>query len=453
MSDIVPKGNDPKILKPLSPFWRWSREILGVVTWATLCLFLLRIDLIGLLMSRLSGPSWIATYFPLILLGLFCLFWVLMGTDRFLRTFGFIVLYPILLFFRLVWRLLKNWPVLVAFSPAIYSVAVSFKSVFIAYAVTIIGCFLIAVAEPVWAISTGIAFISYALISHYYRQLRSMFSTGNVFKAAAEEVSKLWKTVTLRPEFQPPSEIDLSTDAGKTRFSHALLPSYASTITLSWFAKKVTAVAESRKVDLFLAFSWCYTMVLTIIAYSFLYFGLSRLPGDHFGANVDAGYLDFLGYSICVISTSDISGIAAQSKVAIFLAYSELLGNISLVVVFFYLLQSCLGSRYHSDLSRIASELESASSEFESFIQDNFSLSLEAAEDSIVRYQREIARLLLRIRYRNDEVERIFSQSEDLRNLASADPSNSVSFIPEPKTSLKAKSKSTGRGKRKKNPE
>lgn len=408
-----------KRYKPTSQPIRWLRELFAITGWILAFIQLFVFDISGYLISHLPVPEWVSKYRSLIFLGILIILWLVLGNHRFLRFIGYVIAYP---FIVILWKvpkmLFKNWPIFVAFSPAIHSIFTSFRSTFIIYGSGFISAFVTVFAPQTWAIGAGMTLLAIALLYHFFGQLKTAFSSRTVFSSTADVVSEIWEATKGSNVFVPPTDIDPSTSEGKEKFGASLFTSYAITASLGMFARKMREIADDRKLDFYLILSWLVTVAITIIVFGLLYNGLSRIDPASFTS--EASIWGFLGYSMCVLTTSELSAISPLSSFAKTLSYFELFGTLSILILMVFLVLTSLRDKYRSDLSRISSELMQTADKFESLFTENYDLTMHAAEKFLLDYNLFLAKLVLRFRYRKEVIEQFEIEFKNSNNITSS---------------------------------
>ncbi|MCF8055827.1 MAG: hypothetical protein K9K37_04195 [Desulfocapsa sp.] len=362
---------------------RLLREIIAIFLWVIVLIQALVFDVIGSLSQATGIPTWIDTYRSLILLGTVILLWLFLGNKRFVRFAGYIAIYPIVIICWHIPRLcFKNWPILAILSPAILSFIRSFRFTLAIYGFSFISAFTIFLAEDKELILPASLIIGFMLLVHYYRQLKTVFASKTVFARTADAIGGMWEKVKTDNTFVLPDNIDPSTEEGEKQFLNSLIPMYILTAGLERVVGGMRSVAESRKLDLFFLLSWCATVCLTVFVFAFLYLGVEKVsPGSFENA---AGFVSFLGYSLCVLTTSDLSYIKPLSDTARIVSFLELCGSISVLILMVFLILTSLRDRYRDDFSRVANELETTMEKFENLMKENFKLTLQAADEKLL---------------------------------------------------------------------
>lgn len=414
-----PKRVFPRVPKPI---W-WIREVLAILLWLAAMVQLLAYDIMGVLPATTPLPKWLVTYRGLVFLGLVTIAWLLLGNARFFRYIGYILLYPcVVVFWHIPRTCLRRWPILLAFSPAILPFLRSFRFYLALYGLSLISAVIIFVATATWQVIPAMVLLGSLLLIHHYRQMRTVFAAKTVFAAAAEAVSGIWEKVKTSDMFVPPADVDPTTQEGRTKFGSSLITAYLLTAGLGRIAKGMRSVAESRKLDFFLVVSWCITVCLTVFVFAFLFLGLEKCAPGSF---VDStGFLGFLGYSLCVLTTSDLSHVQPVSNAARVLSYLELGGSIYALILMVFLILTSVRDRYRDDLSRVVDELGTTARQFEDLLASNYKLTIRAAEEWLLSYSRQLARYALRLRHEKDAIAAL--EAEMQRKAAEEDPEKSL---------------------------
>lgn len=382
------------------------REVAGITLWAFVAVQVLVFDLYGAFKELTDLPDWISQFRGVIFLTFVVIAWGVLGNKTFFQIFGYIVFYPaVVLFWHLPKALCKNITLVVVFSPAIYSFVTSFRSIFIIYSLAIISASVIAFAENQILVVGAMVILGLVLIAHYYRQIMTVFASKTVFSSMGRAVTAMWEATQESKAFMPPEGIDPDTKEGKKKFGADLFGSYLITAGLGKVAKKMQEIAEGRKIDLYLALSFFLTVVFTVVVFGFLYLGLDQIYPESFDG--EPGVFSFIGYSMCVLTTSSLSGIAPQSTPAVLLSYGELIGTISISILMVFLIMTSLRGRYRSDLEKVTNELVEKAHGFEDLLLENYDLSIQAAEEFLLAYQRDVAAWVLRIRHDKDGIAKL----------------------------------------------
>jgi hypothetical protein len=245
--------------------------------------------------------------------------------------------------------------------------------------------------------------VAVTLVFHFYKQLKTVFATKTIFGTAADFVGNMWDTLQSSDSFTPPSDVDTTTKEGQKKFSESLFSSYFFTAILWKISRRLKDISDSRRVDICLIFSWLITVALTIFSFALLYSGLEAIEPGSF-TNVES-FWGYLGYSMCVITTSGLSGIEPITQFAMILSYIELFGTALVLILMVFLILTSLRDRYRKDLDRVATELGATSTKFERLLIENYDLTIQAAEEWLMRSNATTARWVLGLRHDKRTIE------------------------------------------------
>lgn len=398
-----------KMIKPTINFkWtstliRWFREILAIFLWITLFVQTFIFDFIGQLSQVLQIPNWFITYRSLILLAAVILIWLAIGNARFIRFGGYIACYPLVIIFWHLPRLcFKQWSIIAALLPAIISFMKSFRYSVATYGLSLISAFIIHLVRDRQALILAMLIIGCMLVIHYFRKMKTVFALKTAFAAISDTLNVMWENVKTSNAFVPPSDIDPTTKEGRSKFGSSLINMYLFTAVLSKIARQMKTGAESKILDLLLLLSWCFTLCFTITVFAFIFLGLEKAyPGSFLNAT---GFMSFLGYSLCILTTSDLTKIQPLSDTATIVSFLELGGSILVLILMAFLILTTLRDRFRDDFQRVTDELETTAKQFETLLTNNYKLTIHAAEEWLLSYSRETARYLLLLRHDESEI-------------------------------------------------
>ena len=122
------------------------------------------------------------TFRFLIMLGLISASLLVLGTRRFILFFGYIVFYPfVVLLWHLPKMIFKNWVLLVAFAPAIYSTVIAFKWRFALFAAALVCGAIILWNDSKLTVIGAMLYLGFDLVLHFVRRFNVAFSPDTVF--------------------------------------------------------------------------------------------------------------------------------------------------------------------------------------------------------------------------------------------------------------------------------
>ena len=379
---------------------RLMREVLALSVWALLFVQLLVFDITGYISGRSATLDLIVRYRFLALLVVIAILWLLLGNRKFLHFCGYILVYPFVVVCWHVPRLLfKNWAIVVAFSPAVYSILNSFKASFIIFVTAFLSSFLIVLAPYKLVVGVSMFVLAVYLAYHFIRRFRVAFSPSTVFADAAGAIGKAWESIKDSNLSRRPEELDPESDEYRQKLGQNLLTLYMMTTGLWFFGERLQEVMNSRKLDIYFLASLLYTFMLTAVLFALEYLGLEHLfPGSFVGVQ-HPGLLDFLGLSFGTLMTSDISPLKPASGIAQISMYVQLFGSLLIIVLLVFVILTSIRERYRQDLDCVISEMRAASDSIGALLESNYELTIAGLEAWLFEFNPAITKWFLKLRH------------------------------------------------------
>ncbi len=388
----------------------WLREIAAIAVWGAAATQLLIFDLAGYIAKRVPVLTLPVRFRLLVVLGVLSILWLILRGQRFTLIVGYVLAYPfVLLFWRLPRLLFRNWPVVVAFSPAIHSLLHTFKSSFVLSSAALIAAFLICLASSRLVIGLCMAFLAFYLSRHFFRRFRIAFSPSTVFADFSSAIRTTWEQIRHSALAQPADGAEPGTEDYKQKFGQNVLLTYVVSTTLYVLGVRLRSVVASRKLDLYFLASLLYTFLLTAFVFGLEYTGLERvMPGSFTGVQ-QPSVLDFLGLSFSTLMTSDVSPLRASTKLAQAGLYVQLFGSLLIVVLLAFVILTSIRERYRQDLDEVVTELGTVSETVGRFLEKNFDLTVAAAEAFLLDSSPVVTRWLLSLRYGDERAREMYA--------------------------------------------
>lgn len=198
------------------------------------------------------------------------------------------------------------------FSPVLYSAVCKARSPFLICTLGIVCAILTAVhANPFLSVAamTGLGTF---LAVHLFRSLRTAYSAW-VFRQLAELARELRGAVE-QGNVEGPVARDstlnpVANSVGDDRMMHPY--TYYALADLA--ADRIQDLLTRRVFDLYVIASWFYTVVVTSAVYGFVYCGLYRIDPWAFTSSDDAGFLQFDGFSLGLLTTGSLYALQPAS--------------------------------------------------------------------------------------------------------------------------------------------
>lgn len=401
-------------LLPLSAPVFWVRELGAILVWVGVFAHLFIFNL-GTFATRYF-PS-LSTFLPyrfLVFLGIISFFWLMLGNRLFLRFFGYTFFYPFLfILWKIPRRAFLNWPILIAFFPAIHSAFSMFRVNFILFSLFLISSFVIALASNATLEIICMAIVAFYLVLHYFQRFRVAYSPSTIFATIGTIVGDLWNNFEASGLIEKTQELDPEAEDYKENLGKNLLSIYMLSTLLYYLGERLREVVEKRMLDLYLLVSLMRTFILTTLVFGIEYLGLERVMPGSFANAAQPTFLKFLGYSFCTLMTSDISPIKAESGTAQLITYVQLFCSLLIVVLLVFVILTSIRERYQKDLDNIIYKLGTTSENIGGFLEANYNLTHIGLEAFLLETIPQSLKYILRLRYGEQREREILESVKD----------------------------------------
>jgi hypothetical protein len=325
----------------------WLREAFAITLWSWSAVKLFVFDLDIYLLQRFA-PSylWLLRYKLLIVLALISLVWLLLRQKSYYEFLLYIMAYPAVLFWKGLKLLYRHWPLLIAFAPPLYLFFQRARATFALYSLATICAVVLLITRSEAVTLATITLLLVFLAVHFARRLREALG-ANAFRELAR-VTRSLESRVLGYAFAAPNPAvprTVPADPQTERLSQC----YVFYAIAEVIGTKVGEIARGRTYDVYLLLSWLYTAFLTTFVYTFEYFGLNRAIGSSFRNATGAGFGQFFGFSLGVMTTHSVSEIVPLSPVARWLTYSEVLCSALVLFVLVFSLWTSARESYRQD--------------------------------------------------------------------------------------------------------
>jgi hypothetical protein len=365
----------------LSKFGKTLRELVAISVWlfAFIKLFIVDIDVI-LVDHFIPQFRRLLPYRFFVLTSLIAISWLVLGNRRF-RIFGaYILLYPlVLIFWRLPKLFVKNWATILVFAPAIQSTIWTFKWRFVAGSLTMLAGLGILLSSNRYVVTISMVILFAYLLFHYVCRLRIAYKSSTFFATLVTIVLKMSDGAlsNLKTKDVPElAKLSPDSDEFKTKRAANLQLVFISTLVLKAVARKLQAVFETRKTDLYFLGALLYSFVLTILIFALEYTGLYQTHPSSFPGDTSVSFWAFFLFSFNVIIHAGFASLVPAGRLAIFLANLELLAGIVVFIVFLFVLLTSNREKHRQDLKAAIDRLEKGVEEITVYVQNEFRLTM-----------------------------------------------------------------------------
>lgn len=368
-------------------FW-WFREIVAVVVWAGFFIKTLVFDFDLFLVDRFAPKYAWLMWFKVVPLLIFAAALLTFAKKSWWKTWVmYVAFYPfVLLLARLPILLFKNWPIAIAFAPAIYGYFSTFRLNFLFFAVTVISCFAIALSSNAYIIAIAIFLLFAYLGRRYFREFRRAYLPSSVFADLTQGVV-LFRVAVVDKVLQSGLVELQKIPEGTPEFEKArqskLQTVYVLLAGLRVVAYKFRRLAGSRHLDIYLLTCVFANVLVTAVVFAFQYWGLQKVNAANFSPP-DLTYWDFLGFSFSTLTTSGISQVRPVGVHASIFAHVESMCSWLIIGLLLSILLDATRERLRADLDKMVDNLDQFGSAIALHLESGYQITEESIEMALL---------------------------------------------------------------------
>jgi len=376
----------------ISLIQRRLAEITSILVWSYLLIKIFVYDFDNYLVKTyMPRFSWVIKYKLFVFLAIVVILLFLLGTKKFLKLAGFIVIYPLFLF---IWRLPKllfgnkNWMGLFLALGTSASFFRSFRlNLAISTALLIAGLLiLISSSKSVLFISMGILFL-YLLI-HFSRRFSHSLKKFDVLTKMSNYILGLWTSIkestgdsNTQGQTENAEDIKKREVARANRLQWLLVLNKICLFLIS----KLRYIQKGASTIIYYFLNLAGSIITTIGVFAFLNLGLYKVDHASFSYQAGVRLIDFIFYSFGLFFSGIDSGISAIGDSAKALAITEVCFRWLVVVVLAYYFLNIVKKRHLSDIETSIVQLREQGSGLEQIIKSEYQLSVDEALREVER--------------------------------------------------------------------
>jgi Ca2+/Na+ antiporter len=405
------------------------REIIAIGVWAFAVIKLLVFDVDIYVINFLSPSSVpLLQYRFFALIATLSLLWVALGTASFRRLVVYVACYPlVVLFLYTPIFIFRHWAIAIAFYPAIHTNIAHFRRNFVFTTIAILSLLAIELSDHRVTIIAGMTLLAAFLLFHFIDRVRMAYQPSSVLADLRSIARRFWRYAQekgLLDSSDKLSKLDPTAPDYEIKRMEVISADFFTTVWIQAAAEKLRDLAVSRLLDIYLICAVLFSVVVTVVVYSALYYGLVKLSSNSFHP-VGLSWLDLMGYSFGRLMTADLPDIKPVSGIAQCLVYSEMVFTLLLMVIGLQVVLTMQRERYQQEFDGLLDALGSAHQELAIQFESLYGMSLIDAE---VLLMRKHASLINAIRgWRG--LERLKSPQESVpqTNLSNSEKPNAMS--------------------------
>src|SRR5260370_4050038 len=346
------------------------REIVALAIWILIIAKLFVYDVDLLLVQRVG---WLQRFYPykfFFIIAVVATVWLIFGGKYARKIILFVAAYPIVLLWRLIVILFKNWATLLLFAPALESMVLTFKWRFILSSFAVLAALGIALFTRPIALIICMAIVGIYLIVHYAFRFRGAYRRESIFANIAPTIGLMWETTiktfkdaeaTIQAKDQQPPELQ------KKRIQK-LKNLYFASVLYTYVAGRLRQSVSSRRTDLYFLVALIYTFILTVVVFGFQYWGLFKINPFSFQVTGSVSGWAFFLFSFNAMLHTTFATVVPSVGVALLLANLELFAGIRCGLLLFFILVTSQRERYRQDLNNVIEGLVLSATQIERFL-------------------------------------------------------------------------------------
>ena len=322
------------------------------------------------------------------ILGLPILFWMILGNEKFISSFLYIVFYPFIFF---LWKLprafFKSWNGLFIFLMAVFEVFKSFKTTLMAFFFGALSCFLIYQNINLYIQIISIAYLSFFLAHHFFSYFMKAFSSTYFFQLI-NKAQKEWEKKRDDVLFKELKKIELEQPGSKVyedkRLSvlDALLCINAGVL---FVARKFERFLQSRVIVFYYLFSLIWTLVITVACFGFIYLALSHIDPSSFSSAETTKVLHFFYFSFVTLLGGGTTILNPSTQWAFAYQVAEIVSRFALLTILLSVITNIMRERHNEEMRTAIANLEKEAQRLEAEILERYQMSLAEAKTTITK--------------------------------------------------------------------
>ena len=349
------------IKKKNGKIYKSIRHLIAISLWGYIITSLLIFNVDNFIVSKyIFFAKYIQYKFIFIIFAIACS-WLLLGTKTFIIGLFYIALYPALLILKVIFKML-------GFSPNSFLAVVGYslwaiksaKRWFIISTFYLTFCLIILFDFNNYLTTIGMVCLLLLLVYHYIDRIYKAFRPETVISNINKFINTTWnesrKTVFTK-EIQDNEKYPVGSDEYKTKRFKQILIIFLINTMYNFFLRKLRSFHESRILAVSSMLKLLITFCITVIAFGFIYKGLSQLYINSFLEGVNTGIFNYIYASFNIILTVGMPDFNATSSLAKLLVASEQVCSISLMIILFFIFTTIVRERQEKDLKQLITNI------------------------------------------------------------------------------------------------
>ena len=300
--------------------------------------------------------------------------------------------------------LIRNWNLAIILLPAAFDAISRKKQIFISFTLNAVCSLFIFTSENDQVLKVCLVLLILTYLIYIIETIKRAYRSS-AFSAIAKGISEIRQKIEKEKIFDKflanVAEADEKKVNQNKNDDNNLTYIYIVHSCSSFISEKVSIIADSGKIEIYIIVSWIVSLVYTWIIFSIEYLCVYKIDNDaFFTPQIDHkwGFSSFMAVSFGRLMPSSISPITTMSYTATALSYFQVICAFLLLVVLLRMMFTTMRENYKKDLQKLIEELDI----IELIIQDKceslFNMALTEVEKKLLRNRSEVVSSVRKIR-------------------------------------------------------
>jgi hypothetical protein len=175
-------------------------------------------------------------------------------------------------------------------------------------------------------------------------------------------------------------DLDVSSEEYDKEKQNRRVQVYLVSSMFYFIARRAKEALRSGIVDVYLSLSLLWTIILTIVVFAIVNYGVYLIDASNFTLTEEATFITFLGYSFSEFMLRDTSFVAPHGVIAYIVSYAQLTTTLIVVFLVVGIILASARDRYTEDLENVIRESDSVINKVEATFGRLFNETVNEAE-------------------------------------------------------------------------
>lgn len=359
----------------------------------------------------LSAPNWVASYRLVWLALIITLVWALLGHKKFFLLFGYIVVYPFIIF---VWRIPKTLLKRSRFAFFVYSNGIlnflaNLRARLLAFSIFLLSIILIFHANSAYVLVSCMALLLILLLVHYYKRVKTAFSPLSLFVMDSKTLQDALESESFQRVIQmgeaPGDSKELADTEAINRVKSGSQPEDSDiesqllqlVFVSRFFTFSETTLRTFQRTRIYLLFtslSLIATYLFTIVVGGLLNYATFKINPLDYSLQLPPNLFNFVYYAFNAAALGHIQGIMPSTTFSRGLFMFQGLLTFLILSLMVTLIFTTMTERFKDELSQMTGILGEQQTAVTRRLQAEFKMSVGEAVGKIAESSPVIAKFL-----------------------------------------------------------